>query len=185
MTNTADSGGGSLRYEIGQANSAGGANTIAFGSVFNRPQTIMLTGTQLELSNTIEPETIAGPAAGVTVSGGGLSGVFQVDPDVTASISGLTITGGSVGGIFNEGMLTIEDSTIQDNSTTGYGGGGLFNENGTVTIANVHDQRQLRPVRRRPVQQIRHGHALRDCTISGNIRQLGRQEFTTGPARPR
>ena len=43
------------------------------------PQTITLTGTQLELSNTSETETITGPKAGVTVSGGGLSRVFQVD----------------------------------------------------------------------------------------------------------
>ena len=43
------------------------------------PQTITLTGTQLELSNTSGTETITGPEAGVTVSGGGLSRVFQVD----------------------------------------------------------------------------------------------------------
>ena len=58
-------------------------------------QTITLTAGQLELSNTSGTETITGPAAGVTVSGGGLSRVFQVDASVTASISGLTITGGS------------------------------------------------------------------------------------------
>src|SRR5580693_7968658 len=36
VTNTADSGAGSLRFEIGQANSSAGANTIDFDSmVFN------------------------------------------------------------------------------------------------------------------------------------------------------
>ena len=69
VTNTADSGVGSLRYEIGLANSAGGASTIAFGSLFNTPQTITLTSGQLELSNTTGTETITGPAVGVTVSG--------------------------------------------------------------------------------------------------------------------
>ena len=63
--------------------------------MFNTPQTITLTGSQLELSDTTGTETITGPAAGVTVSGGGLSRVFQVDGLVTASISGLTITGGN------------------------------------------------------------------------------------------
>ena len=66
--------------------------------MFKTPQTITLTGTQLELSNTNGTETITGPAAGVTVSGGGLSRVFQVDGLVTASISGLTITGGKTAG---------------------------------------------------------------------------------------
>ena len=57
-----------------------GDDTITFDStVFNTPQTITLTGGQLELSDTTGTETITGPAAGVTVSGGGPSRVFQVD----------------------------------------------------------------------------------------------------------
>ena len=55
---------------------------------------ITLAGTQLELTDTTGTETITGPKAGVTVSGGDQSRVFQVDGGVTASISGLTITGG-------------------------------------------------------------------------------------------
>ena len=95
VTNTFDSGEGSLAYEIDLANACAGANTIDFDStVFDEPQTIFLSGSQLELSDTSGTETIAGPAAGVTVSGVGLSRVFQVDANVTASISGLTITGG-------------------------------------------------------------------------------------------
>ena len=89
----------SLREAIAFANSdpSGNSNITFDPTVFATPQTITLTGTQLELSNTTETETITGPAAGVTVSGGGLSRVFQVDGGVTASISGLTITGGNVG----------------------------------------------------------------------------------------
>ena len=83
-----------LRSGIAQANSDGGGDTIVFSSLFNTPQTITLTGTQLELSNKSGTETIQGPAAGVTVSGNNASRVFQVDSGVTASISGLTITGG-------------------------------------------------------------------------------------------
>ena len=96
VTDTADSGTGSLRDEIGLANAAAGANTIDFDpTVFATAQTITLTSGQLDLSNTSGTETITGPAAGVTVSGGGTSRVFQVDAGVTASISGLTITGGT------------------------------------------------------------------------------------------
>ena len=85
-----------LRQAIVQANTNGGAETITFDkTVFKTPQTINLTGGQLELSDTTGTETITGPKAGVTVSGGGNSRVFQVDANVTASISGMTITGGS------------------------------------------------------------------------------------------
>ena len=87
-----------LRQAIVQANTTGGNETITFDkTVFKTPQTINLNGTQLELSDKTGTETITGPKAGVTVSGGGLSRVFQVDASVTASISGLTITGGSAG----------------------------------------------------------------------------------------
>src|SRR5262245_33144494 len=81
-----------LRQAIGQANTIGGDDTITFDkSVFKAPLTIRLTGGQLELSDTTETVTIAGPKAGVTVSASGLSRVLQVDGGVTASISGLTI----------------------------------------------------------------------------------------------
>jgi hypothetical protein len=81
---------------MGLANAAGGANAIDFsGTVFHTPQTITLAGTQLELSTPNEAVTISGPAAGVTISGSGLSRVFQVDNQVTASFSRLTIEGGN------------------------------------------------------------------------------------------
>ena len=64
-----------LRQAIGLANAAGGANTIDFDStVFNTPQTITLSGTQLELSDTTGTITITGPKAGVTISGGAPAG---------------------------------------------------------------------------------------------------------------
>ena len=95
-TDTPVTGETDLRQAIVQANTSGGDETIIFDkTVFNTPQTITLTGTQLELSDTTGTETITGPEAGVTVSGGELSRVFQVDAGVTASISGLTITGGN------------------------------------------------------------------------------------------
>ena len=79
------------------ADRSGNANISFDKNVFNTPQMITLMGTQLELSNTSEAETITGPAAGVTVERRRDSRVFQVDANVTASISGLTITGGSSG----------------------------------------------------------------------------------------
>ena len=69
---------GDLRYCINQANADDQANTIVFDStVFGTPQTITLSGGQLELSDTGGTQTITGPAAGVTISGGGKSRVFR------------------------------------------------------------------------------------------------------------
>src|SRR5262249_11715453 len=78
-----------LRGAINIANIQTSSGTITFDpAVFGTsPQTIILTGRQLELSNTTGAVSITGPAVGVTVSGGGASRVFQVDGGVTATFS--------------------------------------------------------------------------------------------------
>ena len=123
---------GDLRYCINQANADDQANTIVFDpTVFSTPQTITLSGGQLELSDTGGTQTITGPAAGVTISGGGNSRVFQVDSGVTASISGLTISGGNGGGLANYGTATLTDCTLSGNIASN--GGGVINS-GTATL---------------------------------------------------
>ena len=164
----ADAGSGSgdsgdLRYCINQANADDQANTIVFDStVFGTPQTITLSGSQLELSDTGGTQTITGPAAGVTISGGGNSRVFQIDNDVTASLSGLTISDGSTlsgngGGLANYGTATLTGCTLTGNSASaavsyptnsGGFGGGVLNA-GTANLT------------------------LTDCTISGNFSSGG------------
>jgi hypothetical protein len=151
---TTDSGAGSgdmgdLLYCVTQANT----NSNPFGSKieFDIPTsdpgynpstgswTITLSGT-LELGETAGPEVIDGPGASVvTISGGHAVSVFQVDDDVTATLSDLTISGGSTsyrgGGVLIEpgGDLTIAGSTIADSTATYYGGG-VYNEEGTLSV---------------------------------------------------
>ena len=149
---------------------SGNANISFDPTVFSSPKTITLLGTQLELSNTSETETITGPAADVTVSGGGTSRAFQVDPGVTASLSGLTISDGSAtrigGGMVNYGTATLTDCTLSGNSVTnsaqigGYGGfangGAVWNgQTGTGPggFGNVYGAALL---------------TLNDCILSGN-----------------
>jgi hypothetical protein len=145
VNSTSDSGSGSgltgdLRYCINQANSAGGVQTILFdNTVFNKPRTITLSGSQLELSDTTGTETITGPTKGVTVDGNNASRVFLIDASVSASLSGLTITGGSAfagGGVANfGGTLTMTGCGVSGNN--GVYGGGLSSENGgTTTLTN-------------------------------------------------
>ena len=50
-----------LRQAIAQANSDGGGDTIVFSSLFDTPQTITLSGGQLELTGTKARTTIQGP----------------------------------------------------------------------------------------------------------------------------
>ncbi len=125
------------------ANPSSDGTEIEFDpSVFSTPQTITLSST-LILSETAGLVVIDGPGSGLlTISGGGTSGVFQVDNGATASISVLTISGGSTGyggGLANYGTATLTDCTISDNSAGD--GGGVYNV-GTATLT--------------------------DCTISGN-----------------
>jgi predicted outer membrane repeat protein len=141
VTSTADDGGaGTLRSAIAEANVASGATTIDFDpTVFATPQTITLSGSQLELSNPNGTLTITGPAAGVTVSGGGLSRVLQVDAGVTTSISGVTLTGGEVhgngGALYNSGTVSLTGCTISGNTAASSDGGGLFSS-GTTSLTN-------------------------------------------------
>ena len=185
---------GDLRYCIDQANADDQSNTIVFDpTVFGTPQTITLSGGPLELEDTGGTQTITGPAAGVTISGGGSSRVFQVDGGVTASISGLTISGGFARtewrGLANYGTATLTGCPGQPRRrrriqslwgqpdpdrlhVSGNTGGGLGNEGTTLTDCTVSgnvfatigsDNRR----QRRRCGQYRHGH-LTDCTVSGN-----------------
>jgi parallel beta-helix repeat protein len=173
VTDTADSGAGSLRYEIALANSNAGDNTIDFDSaVFNTALAITLTGSPLELSNTSGTETIMGPAAGVTVSGGGLSRVFEVDSNVQASISGLTITGGGESGVGAGlanygGTASLTDCTISGNSAVS--GGGLYTDQyGTTTLSNCTISGNSASMNGGGVYDFVGTTTLSNCTVSGN-----------------
>jgi hypothetical protein len=152
VTNLLDDGStGSLRWAVNEVNQTPGANTINFDStVFSTAKTITLTGSPLEPSIAGGSETITGPAAGVTVSGGGVSQVFTVDHLVTASISGLTISDGHApgsvagdfpsygGGLSNDGgTLTLLDCTVSGSSAFGAG----------ALEGNVARPRSVRPFR--------------------------------------
>jgi hypothetical protein len=130
---------GTLRWAIQQANTDGaahkGPDTIDFAPALTG--TIVLTQGVLTLSagNT----SIKGPGAStLSVSGGGVSSVFQVNSKVTASISGLTITDGlasiSGGGINNLGTLTVTNDVLSDDDADDNGGG--IDNLGTLTVTN-------------------------------------------------
>jgi hypothetical protein len=134
VTNSNDSGAGSLRAEIAAAHSG---DTIVFAPSLVG-QTITLTSGELLIDRGV---TIAGPGAGkLAVSGNHVSRVFEVAKlQKPVTLSGLTIDNGAAnasdgGGILNQGaMLTVSDCTLSGNSSF-YGGGGIFNV-GTLKVS--------------------------------------------------
>ena len=116
VTNTNDSGAGSLRTAMTNANLAGGS-TILFAT----SGTITLQSTLPAISIDVD---IVGPGANtLSVSGNGAYQVFDIQNVATATISGLTITDGSTGssggGIENDGTLSLSNCTVSDSSAIG------------------------------------------------------------------
>uniref|UniRef100_A0A8J7CZ89 VCBS repeat-containing protein n=1 Tax=Desmonostoc muscorum LEGE 12446 TaxID=1828758 RepID=A0A8J7CZ89_DESMC len=144
VTNTNDSGEGSLRQAILNANAFAGADTITFaGSVFAdaTPDTITLTSGELVITDAL---TINGlGASNLIISGNNASTVFNVNDgssnQIAVAINGLTITGGSnntVGaGIFNVENLTLSDDIISNNNNNG-GDVGAIENRGSLSLIN-------------------------------------------------
>jgi hypothetical protein len=130
----------SLRDAVSMADDGFGPVTIRFDpKVFAAHQTLTLDGNDLEITDTAGEVAINGPAAGVTISGAGLSDVLFVGGAVTASLTNLAIVDGAntadAGGIINLGTLEIADSTISGNVSSG-GTGGAIDNDGTLTMIN-------------------------------------------------
>ena len=141
VNNTNDSGVGSLRQAVLDANNQPGADTIQFK---NTALGTITLASQLTLTGDTE---INGPSAdGLTVSGGGVSRVFKIEAGATVTIKKLKITNGSVagielgGGIQNLGTLTLKDSVVTGNFATVQGGGisnrGILNISRSKVTAN-------------------------------------------------
>src|SRR6266436_3747426 len=179
VTNTADSGSGSLRSALA---SAGNGDTIDATGVSG---TMLLTSGQLVVSKSV---TILGPEPGSLAVNGNYPAttnrVFHITSDLVVTISGLTITAGSApgpapnnygGAIYHEGRsdtatLMLFNCVVSNNSARW--GGGIYHEgfsgNSTMTLANctVISNRASSVA-----AGIYNDHAtmtVTNCTISGN-----------------
>src|SRR6266545_470214 len=146
VTSTADSGMGSLRQALADANDG---DTINFDAAVSG--TITLTSGELLVNEsvTISGLTITnGSASGGTYPNNSGGGIFNDHAALTVNNCALSgnSTSNKRGGILNWGALsgnatlTINDSTLSGNSAT-YGGGGIFNDSvnlgsATLTINN-------------------------------------------------
>jgi alpha-tubulin suppressor-like RCC1 family protein len=149
VTTINDSGAGSLRQTIQDANSGDTINLSVTG-------TITLTNGELSVCKNL---TLAGPGAtNLTLSGNNLSRILYVCTNTTVSLQGLTLANGystNGGGIYNDGgTVNLTDCMLAGNSARGSNGyvvvngsttnwivaqpafGGAIYNLGTVTATN-------------------------------------------------
>lgn len=159
VTNTADSGPGSLRQALADAAATPGSNTILFGSSFNGEvaDTITLTSTELTVNDTdgvtIDASAVTG---GVTISGNSARRIFNITGGTVAMrrihLTGGNGSGGGVpanygGAIQTAGTLTLTECSIS--ASAAFAGGAIFNVGGTQLLT------------------------LTRCTLSGNNASYG------------
>lgn len=135
VTNTLDSGAGSLRDALASVNTGSGGDTVVFSGVTG---TITLSS-MLTLSKSV---TITGPGANIlTVSGNDTVGVFNATAGTTTTISGLTIAHGFAtagAGIYSNGSaLTVNNCIFTDNAaynSSAINVGGAINAVGSTAL---------------------------------------------------
>jgi hypothetical protein len=136
VINTNDSGPGSLRQALADANDG---DTIDFDQALNG-QMITVTSAELVIDKSI---TITGPGPDlltVNTSGLQLIRIFHVMPGQTVTIDGLKIEGETFlncsGGILNDdAALTVSNCAVEGNCSD-YAGGGIYMNGGSLTILN-------------------------------------------------
>jgi hypothetical protein len=128
VNNTLDSGPGSLRQAITNANSVFGDDTIVFNIASTTQRTISLLSALPNLDSNItilndrfgDQNVTIERSTALTVE---QFGIFYVAPGHTVTISGLTLTKGVRGAVTNMGStLTIRKCTLQQNRASLTGG---------------------------------------------------------------
>ena len=141
VTNTNDSGAGSLRDAINDANGTYGSHLITFSGA-GASGTITLASALPTITRNV---TIQGPGADdLAINGGGSyrSG-FTIDTAIEVRVFGLKMENGSAdmgGAIYNtNGLVIVTDCTLSGNASTvdstAQGGGAIYNgANGTFRV---------------------------------------------------
>ena len=143
VVNNSDSGAGSLRQAIIDANATVANDIIDFNfATGSSPYTITLAAALPNIvdASTAGTLTITGlGASSLTISGNqGNFRIFTIDTGGNLSISGVTVSGANNsndGGAFTiQGSLSITSSTLSGNAAN-FGAGRFYN-GGTVTVSN-------------------------------------------------
>jgi hypothetical protein len=177
VTSAADSGTGTLRYEINVAHSG---DTVVFAPNL-AGKTITLLYGELGIYKDL---TIQGLGAGqLTVSGNRNTWrVFDVHAGAHVTLSGLTIANGSStrpnvivgpgGGILNQGTLTVSGCTLSNNRGSGIGNFGTLIVSGCTLSKNSGSLGG--GIDNAGTANVTH------CTLSTNTASLGGGVYNTG-----
>ena len=140
VTNTNDSGPGSLRQALADANDG---DTIDFDPSLNG-QTITLTSAELAINKSVMISGPGAPFLTISISGIQFTRIFHVMPGQSVTIDGLkigeTFAGDCTGGILNDhASLTVSNCIVEQNCAR-KNGGGIDNDagNGTATLTVVN-----------------------------------------------
>ena len=140
VTNTDDSGAGSLREAVGLANAggSGATHTIVFDTtVFASARTITLSAANGAIGIGVNL-TLRGSIAGVTVSGGDQTGLFQIAAG-TVDLRNITLAnaGGGSAVQISGGSVMLAGCTLRDNTVVdSVKGGAVANAGGAVSLVN-------------------------------------------------
>ena len=131
VTNLDDSGPGSLRQAILDANSPvyPDADTINLSVV----GTIDLASALPDLNSNMAIEGPGAAALTVRRNSGGNYRIFTVTSGANVSLSDLTIADGMRSGVSNDGTLTLYRTIVSGNVAGDFGGGDIHNS-GTLTL---------------------------------------------------
>ncbi|HRJ08408.1 MAG TPA: choice-of-anchor Q domain-containing protein, partial [Prosthecobacter sp.] len=171
VSTTADSGAGSLRQAIADA-AAVPDTTITFAAGFTGP--IVLASEIVVPMNSVITVDGSNVTAGVVLSGGGTSRIFQVNTGGNLTLKAVTLTGGNGtgtsfsgygGAISNSGTLTLTQCTLSGNSANIVGG--AISNSGTLTLTQCTLSGNSANIVGGAIQN-QSTLTLTQCTLSGN-----------------
>lgn len=177
VTTTADSGTGSLRDAITQANALAGIDDIVFDpAVFSTAQKISLA---TALPNISQGTNLLGPGANLlTVTRDAAATIrifnFTATGTTPSVVKGMTLTGGNIaadgGAILMSGFVTIDSCVITNNAPTGAFDGGAIRVNSGAFLRVVNSTISGNTARSGGAVYFYSGGSLlvENSTISGN-----------------
>lgn len=139
VVNTGDSGEGSLRQAMLNANAWASDDVITFAATADG--TIVLASALPPIAANGHLSVTGNGAAQTVISGNHAYRVFEVLSTAVVQLSDLTITQGLGtnfgGGILNAGNLTLRRAKMMDNRVTSGGGGGALRNTGSLTVQDT------------------------------------------------
>ena len=186
VTTNADSGGGSLRQAMTDAETTAEADTIVF-NLSPGSETITLASALPDITKdlTIDGDNIAEGGLNVTVQANELPDtatyrVFTIVGGTVVNLQNMTIQNGKGGGAGGGGIsniaatLTVDNCTISGNTAEGRGwGGGILNYGGALTVQNSTISGNCDSYIGGGIANWSGTTTVNNCTISGNTTRYG------------